>query len=709
MRPISFQYPFGLRRRITLTVGLLISSFVAAALANNLFIQRQLIDSRLDERAESLGRLVAEITGSYLYDLRVAELEIVYEDIERQDDVEEIIFVDPSGLKMVSGSINGSPGSSFLEIVEDDLIDAAREAETLLRRREGEFERVAVPAVIGDEYLGTVSFTLRRSGYNAELATVGRRNLLLGVIFLVAAVVMSWVIARNLTSPLHKLVALTDRAAAGDLDQRIEVRTNDEFEILARSFDTMLQTVRANLEEIHKLAYRDELTGLSNRAWFQTMLSRAVGTAQAEDGSLALLFLDLDQFKQLNDSLGHQVGDELLAAVASRLRECAESLGPVAAPSPIGVSPGRNTVSRLGGDEFTLLIPNATAASSCALAERLLDSFATPFEIAGTTHLASTSIGIALCPDHATCPEVLLKNADIAIYQAKQSGRNTFRLFDAEMATKSIRRLALERELRVAIAENQFEIVLQPQFQTTSRQLIGAEVLVRWRHPTDGLLSPDTFLPIAAEAKLLPEIGRRVFKLALEAFHAWRLPPDRAFRLALNASVEELESEGFSDWLLDLLDRHHVSPGMIELEMTECAAIFDSDRVEQQVGVLQAAGIRFAVDDFGIGYSNLGRLKRLAFETLKIDRSLMQGVGEDDGAAVLVESIVNMAMALDLEVLAEGVETEVQLGLLRGLGCHYVQGYLLGRPMTAEAFAEWLRSGARPAAMEPPRRFPMAI
>lgn len=285
-----------------------------------------------------------------------------------------------------------------------------------------------------------------------------------------------------------------------------------------------------------------------------------------------------------------------------------------------------------------------------------------------------------------------MKHADIAMYQAKQEGRNTYRSFDADLASQSIRRLMIERALRTAIIEDEFDFLVQPQFDLETGAVVGAEALARWRHPTEGILPPDMFIPIAAEAQMLSMIGRRVISTVFRAAKDWPVRRDRRFRLALNVSVEELEHEDFGMWLIDAMEIYGIDPAMIELEVTENAAIFDSARIEAQVTMLQAAGISFAVDDFGIGYSNLARLKKLAFETLKIDRSLMQGVGEDEGATALIESIINMATALDLDVLAEGVETVGQLDVLRRLGCEYAQGFLLSRPIDKDAFAKLLEA-----------------
>lgn len=685
---------FGLGRRLTLAFGLLIGAAAAGAIVTNLGLQLQLIEARLNERASNLGELAAEVSSSYLFDKRIAELELIFEEIERQSDIASIDLIDPSGLKLASGGIGGADGSSFLDIVEDPLVERARATGRVQRLSGDAVETVAMPVTFGDDYLGTLRFAILRHEYDRQLAAVWRRNLLTGALFVVFGTLMSAVIARRLTRPLAHLTAMTDRVARGDLDQSIALRTNDEFEHLAASFDAMLGTIRDSLAKVHAMAYRDKLTALPNRAWFQERLERTIAHAAASGRDAALLFIDLDQFKKLNDTLGHQVGDAFLVAVAKRLSACVGQPDTLAA-SPAAPRDGETlglSVSRLGGDEFTVLLPALGGRdAAAAVAQSVLDALAQPFDVGGEPYYASASVGIAMLPEDGTTSEALLKGADIAMYQAKHSGRGVFRFFDAGAAEAALRRLSLERELRRAIEARQFEVHFQPQFSVASGEVTGAEALVRWRHPEAGLLFPGSFLPVAAEAGLMPVIGRCVIEAALDLAREWSYFRDRPLRLAINISVEDLATPQFGAWVIERLRRSGYDPRLLEFEVTEDAAMFDSERVEAEIALLRDTGIRFAVDDFGTGYSNIARLKQLAFETLKIDRSLMEGIGEDGEAEVLLGSILSMASALGLDVVAEGIETEAQLGYLRRGDCAYVQGYLLGRPMTGPAFRDWIR------------------
>ncbi|MDH3659613.1 MAG: EAL domain-containing protein [Alphaproteobacteria bacterium] len=688
---------FGLGRRLALVFGLLLSSFVATAILTNLHLQLELIERRLDNRIEHLGKLLFDVTASYLYELRLSDLELIYEDLQRQPDIDYVYVVDQDSMKLASGSIE--VGETFLHILEDALADEVTKTGEHLRESDENTEHIGLPVKLGTEFLGTVRFGIALDSYHQDLRSVWIRNLVAGMAFVVVGVFLSILVARRLTRSLDDFIAMTDRASHGELDQSIELQTNDELEHLASSFNTMLEGLRRSMSEIQQLAYQDKLTSLPNRAWFQEFLKRTIADAVRSGESVALVFLDLDRFKHVNDTLGHHVGDQLLAAFARRLQACIRQSDAVAvmrSPSDPEITHEegpRSAVARLGGDEFTIVLSHLSKSEDVAIvAERIVASLVEPFDLGGEVFLASTSIGIAMFPADGDTPEELLKHADAAMYQAKQAGRNTYCFFDANIAQIAIRRVTLEREIRRAIEEEEFKLYLQPQFSVVPCHVVGAEALIRWQHPVEGLLTPDRFMDVAGEAKLMSKIGRVMVRAALRAAVDWPLVCNRPLRLAVNISVEELEAEDFSDWILEQIRETGFDPHAFEIEVTEGTAMLDSDSVETQVKALRAAGVRFAVDDFGVGYSNLARLKRLAFQTLKIDQSLMHGVGFDRDTEILVASILSMAGSLDLDVVAEGIETEEQLAFLQRNGCSYAQGYFLSRPMPQEAFPDWVRS-----------------
>lgn len=685
---------FGLGRRLALTFGLLLGVFVATAIFTNLQLQLELIRQRLDARAEHFGKLVVDVTASYLYDMRLSDLEIIYADLIRQPDIEYVYVVDENNFELASGSIEGE--ASFLQVAEDGLIDQIQASRQPVRKFDTDVEHIGIPVELGTEFLGIVRFGIALEQYNRDLRTVWIRNLLVGLFFVLLGVILSVLIARRLTKPLGNLIDMTDRASKGQLNQSIDLQTNDELEHLATSFNVMLDALRRSMNEVHLLAYQDKLTALPNRMWFQEYLSRAIADADRHGQITALVFLDLDRFKHVNDTLGHHVGDQLLTAFAERLRGClrqSDAIAVHALPGPECTADEPSAaVARLGGDEFTIVLPNLSKSADAAIvAERIIASLVEPFDLGDEVFLATTSIGIAIFPTDGDNPEDLLKHADAAMYQAKQAGRNTYRFYDAAIAEAALQRLTLERDLRHAIDKDQFELFFQPLFSVASGDVVGAEALIRWLHPDAGLLTPEKFLPVAEEAGLMPDIGRLVIQKALHSARMWPSQRGHPLRLAINISMDELEAEGFADWILSQINDAAFDTRALEIEVTESTAMHDSDHVEAQFRKLRSSGIRFAVDDFGIGFSNLARLKRLAFQTLKIDQSLMREIGHDRDSEILVTSILSMADSLCLDVVAEGIETKEQLAFLKQVGCCYAQGYFLSCPMPHDIFQDWIQ------------------
>ncbi|MCW2294545.1 diguanylate cyclase (GGDEF)-like protein/PAS domain S-box-containing protein [Pseudomonas sp. BIGb0408] len=439
--------------------------------------------------------------------------------------------------------------------------------------------------------------------------------------------------------------------------------------------------------EIERLAYSDELTGLPNRRLLLDRLQHAMDR-EMRDGSLgALLFIDLDHFKTVNDSLGHLVGDSLLREVTARLA---------------GQLRAEDTLARMGGDEFVVLLealdanPQLAGEQAALTAERLLKSLEGTCLIEGHELAVSASIGIALHPFGEQNAADVLKQADTAMYRAKQAGRNALHFFAPEMQAAIDQRLQLQGELRQAIVRNQLYLAFQPQLRLDDGQVIGAEVLVRWAHPERGEVMPGQFIPLAEETGLIKEIGNWVLEQACATLQRW-LPECPQLVLAVNLSPRELRSRGCVARVSSCLQRHAVPAAALELEITEGVLLEDVEQCIANMQALKALGVRFSIDDFGTGYSSLTYLKRLPLDRLKIDRSFTQdlGAGETGSNTLLVETILMIARNLDLECVAEGIETPEQLEHLKALGCEFGQGYLLGKPMAEADFRAWIeRSSA---------------
>jgi diguanylate cyclase (GGDEF)-like protein len=432
-------------------------------------------------------------------------------------------------------------------------------------------------------------------------------------------------------------------------------------------------------DKIQLLAFYDNLTGLPNRRLLHDRLHRALATSARSGRKGALLFIDLDNFKLLNDVYGHNVGDAMLVQVAQRLYGCVRE---------------GDTVARLGGDEFVVLLetlsekPEEAAATAKIIGEKILAILHRPYQLADQTHLASASIGVTMFLGHRDSIDELLKRADIAMYQAKTAGRHTIRFFDQQLQSAVAGRVAMEAELRTGIDAGQLVLHFQPQTDGIGG-ITGAEALVRWRHPQHGLVSPAKFIPLAEETGLILPLGNWVLDAACRQIAGWSGRPDMAhLTVAVNVSARQFQQEGFVGSILDVLARTNADPHKLKLELTESMLLDNIEAIIVKMESLKDCGIRFSLDDFGTGYSSLSYLKRLPLSQLKIDQSFVRDLTSDANDAAIARTIISLAQSLGLEVIAEGVETEEQRRFLADLGCFAYQGYLFGRPEPADAFEQ---------------------
>jgi diguanylate cyclase (GGDEF)-like protein/PAS domain S-box-containing protein len=427
---------------------------------------------------------------------------------------------------------------------------------------------------------------------------------------------------------------------------------------------------RKRAEEIINFQlYHDLLTNLPNRALFRDRLNLAISQARRHDTQLAVMFLDMDRFKVINDSLGHLAGDQLLQAVAGRLTTCLRD---------------SDTLARVGGDEFNLLIPDITGRDDAVMiVSKIFDQLKQPVELEGHEVFVSFSIGIALFPQDGASMEVLVKNADMAMYHTKSHGKNGYEFFSDNMKGLFQQQLSMENGIRRALEENQFELFYQPQVEVNSGRICGLEALLRWHHPERGLMLPDDFVPLSEESQLIIRIGNWVLDAACGELKKWIKAGLDDIIMAVNISAAQLQQEGFVKGILEALKRHGVPGNRLELEITENVLMHDMDKAVSRLRKLAAHGVRIAVDDFGVGYSSLGYLKSLPLNTLKIDRSFIREIQSPQDRNSIVTAIIAMARELNLEIVAEGVENEGQMDYLKALNCCKAQGYLLGYPMTA--------------------------
>ena len=431
------------------------------------------------------------------------------------------------------------------------------------------------------------------------------------------------------------------------------------------------------VEQLKHEAFHDALTGLPNQLLFEETVGLALADRRQPGRKLAVFVLDVDRFKRVNDSLGHPTGNELLQEVARRLT---------------GAVRGGDTVARMSGDEFTVLVTGLRSTGEAALvAEKVMAVFKAPFMVTGQELYVTASIGIAISPDDGTRSSVLLKNADTAMYRAKERGRNCFEIYSVDMNAAAEARLALEGDLHQALDNGELRVAYQPQIDLVTGQLIGVEALARWDHPTLGAIAPDTFIPLAEESGLIVALDDWVMRTACAQVRAWRDAGLPAVRMAVNLSGRAFWRARIVERVTEVLALTGVDPEQLELEVTESMAVDAVTDTRPLFRELEALGVRLAIDDFGTGYSALGRLQGLPFHTLKIDRSFVVGVENPHDEAPIVAAMIAMAHALKLEVVAEGVETEAQHSFLTRNGCDIAQGFLFGRPVSPAEIEAILR------------------
>ena len=498
------------------------------------------------------------------------------------------------------------------------------------------------------------------------LADARKLQLALGVMTLLGLLLVAfatWKAAGRITQPLARLDEAAGRLASGEHVQ-VRVRGDDELARLAASFNEMVGKISEREQRITQLAFNDVLTGLPNRSMFQQQLEHLFRTLDGAEGMFALHCLDLDQFKVINDTLGHPAGDTLLIEAGQRVQHAARG----------------HFVARLGGDEFVVLQTVGEDRDSIdKLARRILDCMAQPLVIDGNEFAPSTSIGIAIAPQDGESGETLLRNADLALYRAKEAGRGTYAFFEESLNQRAQERRQLETDLRLAVERREFELYYQPLFDLEQNRICSFEALIRWNHPKRGLISPAEFVPIAEDTGLIVPIGAWVVREACAQAARW----PKHVRVAVNVSPVQFHRGSLNETILLALADSGLEPARLEVEITESIFLEGSESTLRLLHSLRSLGIRVALDDFGTGYSSLSYLQSFPFDKLKIDRSFIQNLLTRDGASAIVRAITELAHALHIETTAEGVEETAQLMELRAHGCSSVQGFLFAEPMTA--------------------------
>ncbi|HEY6048291.1 MAG TPA: EAL domain-containing protein [Sphingomicrobium sp.] len=487
--------------------------------------------------------------------------------------------------------------------------------------------------------------------------------------------------ARALAALSERLLAVED----GDLISPAPNSVRRTMPKLATAVDTLFAEVRASIENAHALGMYDPVTSLPNRLHFRSEADKLLSEAPA-GASAAMLFVDLDRFKMVNDSLGHARGDQLLIMVANRLRVVVNA-------EFAGSARVRPLLARLAGDEFTMFFPEIPSVAEIErIARRVVLAISEPFELSSHSVDIGASIGVAIAPDHGTSVEALMRAADIAMYRAKSCGGGQFCLFDAALASEHQQKVEIEKALTQAVQRGDFVLAFQPQMSLVTGEVCGAEALLRWKHPRDGLRLPGTFIPVAERTGIIAEIGDWVVSEVAALLGNWHRNGFSG-RLSFNISPRQVERPDFFLKLRQAFADADVPLELVELEFTESAAMEVGAPVLDEIAALRADGTRITIDDFGTGYSNLARLRSMPLDRVKLDPSLIADIETSEKARVIVQAVVQLIKGVDCEVVAEAVETVAQADILRAMGCDTVQGYVFAPPMFEDEFIAWISSG----------------
>jgi diguanylate cyclase (GGDEF)-like protein len=533
--------------------------------------------------------------------------------------------------------------------------------------------------------LASFIFSLGALLYITEFDEKVLASLIAGVFCLLISYVAS---ERPNSQSARALAALGERLIAvehGDLVSPAPPIVRKNMPKLALAVDNLFAEVRASIENAHALGMYDPVTSLPNRLHFRSECDKLLADGSS-GGQSAMLFVDLDRFKSVNDSLGHARGDQLLIMVANRLRVVVNA-------EFTGNARSRPLLARLAGDEFTMFFPAVkTAGEIERVARRVVTAISEPFELSGHSVDIGASVGVALSPDHGGTVESLMRAADVAMYRAKDSGGGQHCLFDAALATEHQRKVETEKSLTEAVERGEFSLVFQPQMSLVTGELAGAEALLRWNHPRDGLRLPTTFIPIAERTGVIAEIGDWVLTEVAAVLSGWRRQ-GYSGRLSFNISPRQVDRPDFFARVRQAFADANVPLSRVELEFTESAAMEVGDPVLTDIAALRRDGARIAIDDFGTGYSNIARLRAMPIDRVKLDPSLIADIETCAKARVVVQAVIQLIKGVDCEVVAEAVETVAQADILRAMGCDTVQGYIFSPAMEEADFLAWVRSG----------------
>lgn len=633
--------------------------------------QRENIVEQHHKQAESLAKSISAATAVWMATRDYSGIQEIVDGLEDFPSLCHVIILDTSGL------VVANTDSSKVGLYLPDL--PAQPKQFIYPTKPTEID-IAYPIQLNQQLVGWVRLGLDDKVIQQDLASVLSHSLGYAFISLLFGLLVANWISHQLTKRLHYLADVANKVQSGDTHVRSELTGKDELAGLSFAMNDMLDVIHDREQRIHQLAYFDFLTGLPNRAYLYQKLNTLL--SQQDNQYHALLFLDLDLFKTLNDTLGHDMGDNLLQQVGKVLELMIANSGMAA---------------RIGGDEFVIVLCNINTDIETAhhftqeIAAQILYRLNLPFKLGEHEYQSTVSIGAVVFNSQAALQaQDILKQADIAMYQAKKAGRHQVRFFDPEVEAAIQKRAQIERELQRALSLGQLLLYLQPQLNQEGK-VIGAEALMRWLHPVEGFIPPAHFIPIAEETGVILTIGRWILDQACAELARWQQNPATAnLTISVNISAQQFMQTSFTEQVKHAIARHEIPPSRLKLELTESVLLSNTEQHISTMQELANFGVGFSLDDFGTGYSSLQYLKRLPLYQLKIDQSFVRDLLKDMSDLIIAQTIISMAQALHLNVIAEGVEEEEQRQKLLSLGCQTFQGYLFSKPISCIEFENWL-------------------
>lgn len=655
---------------------------------------------QVEERGKSIVSALAENLVNPFYHYEMESIYGLLNNARANADVTDVVMFDANGLIQHDGTV-------LIERFGQSMADADMLA--TLTAGDGYISHLknghlmSIHAIrLGDKLLGGVSATLslgtvqdNLNKMNTELQNIAQNSTQRQVMIattvagvqLIIALLLGMVLVRYMVKPIKQLVLAANRVGEGDYQYRLTMKRSDELGELADAFNNMSRNFAEHERKISHIAHHDPLTQLPNRLQLKKQLKQAIMESRRDHSLMALMFIDLDDFKQVNDTLGHDIGDLLLQQVAERIDHELRRNQDMVTEGDAFQSTSTEVLSRMGGDEFTVLLQGLADNSDAAfVAKRIIHSLQPPFCIKDHLITIGASIGITLSPRDGENIEVLLKNADLAMYQAKYQGKNGFAFFNPQLTQKIELFTRTKQELRSALNNGEFELYFQPQVRLDTEGVIGAEALIRWQHPTRGWVSPAEFIPIAEECGLIGQIGDWVLDSACRQLQSWRYKQGFPIHIGVNLSAYQLVDDQLQQKLTRYLTRYSIDPGSLHLEVTETMLIKDERGAIKALESLHDMGFPIWLDDFGTGYSSLSHLQRFPLTGIKIDRQFVKYLHMSERDQKLSQVLVTLGSTLGLEVIAEGVENLEQADLLQRWGCPYGQGYLFFKPMPAIEF-----------------------